>query len=232
MNRSYDLLVSDAKLGGQLMDLGWTGACFSRGAPESGKGFESLSAKLVSGDVIKNARKSLDTHDLIYFELSDLSANRKASECWEVDAFIVSDEYVKQARPGKKLTLDYVSLKNMAEKGIALIIPLNLLLARNGYTRATAVNTLIKTVKLARKAKTTIVLASGAENKEQLRTPLDMTYYGKLIGVSATESRKSILRVIFKAKDRKNPDVITAGLTVVNWGKQKPAEKKRMFGWY
>jgi len=236
MKEFYDIYVAAGGCRHDLRTLGWKGACFL--SPEEGSeaGFETLSCEMVSGDVRKNAQKTLEGHDLAYFELATPEENRGASECWELDAFIASDEYVRNTRPGRKPLLDYVALKGMSERGIALIVPFRVVVARSGYLRATAIDCLRRTVYLARKAKVPVVLASGASEPEGLRAPLDLASFGVFLGMSEDDSVRAVSdnpRSVFeKARDRKNPDVILAGLTVVAWGSQKQTQKKRQFGWY
>ncbi|MFH1789217.1 MAG: RNase P subunit p30 family protein [Candidatus Altiarchaeota archaeon] len=232
MKDAYDLLVSESVPAGELASLGWAGACFTGGESRNTGGLDSLTAKIVSGDVRKNARDALFTRDLAYYALSSPEANRRASECWELDSFIVSDEYVRDERPGKKPALDFVSMKNMAERGIVLLVPFTLFLRKTGYLRARSVDTLVKTVRLARKAGVGVIPASGADNVLEARSPEDVACFGEMLGVPARQAGKSASMIISKSRERRDGDVIVSGLRVVDWGGQKPLERKRMFGWY
>jgi RNase P/RNase MRP subunit p30 len=237
MKHYYDMLVGSRGLAGDAKTLGLSGACFTGGGVKSCVDFEAYSCAVVSGDVRKNAQKALEKYDLVYVEVSSSQeVNRKASECWEVDAFVVSEEYVKGFRPIGKPMFDYVSLNNMTERCIALILPFRIILSCSGYHRATALDCLRRTVFLARKAGVKIVLASGAIGRDELRSPLDLASFGRTVGLPEDDAIGGVSdnpqRLAEKAKDRMNPDVLLAGLKVVDWGNQKPNPNKKKFGWY
>lgn len=231
----YDMLVEEAAVE-ELRGLGWDGACAVGGKKNDVKDFDLLSAAVVSGDVRNKAREALKKHDLAYFKLGGIDENRKASECWELDAFILTHDYVKNERPGKKPALDYVSLKNMTERGIYLIIPLNLLVEKTGFLKALTLDCLKRTARLARKAKTSLILASGAKDASELRSWEDLAHYGSIIGVPKQEIKRTVSDnphlLAGKARDRKNPDIILSGLKVLEWGELAPRKEKGMFGWY
>jgi RNase P/RNase MRP subunit p30 len=236
MKRYYDMLVFDKAAEDVLKHLGWSGACVVGGVESVGQGFELLKGAVVSGDVLKSARNSLSDYDLVYAEVSSFDANRAASECLELDAIVISEGYVREHRAGRKLPLDYVCLKNMSEQGIALIFPLKVLIDCLGYFRANALDCLRRTLFLARKAKVKVILASGARNLSELRSPCDLLFFGGIIGLPENEVEKAVSEnsraLIEKASDRNNPNVILSGLTVVEWGEQKRASEKKKYGWY
>ena len=88
---------------------------------------------------------------------------------------------------------------------------------------------------LARKYKVPVVIMSCAKNKFDLRSPRDLISVGKFLGLSEDESKlavsKNPQKIIERSKDRKNPNILIKGLEVIDWGKQKPKQKK-MYGWY
>ncbi|MFH1835073.1 MAG: RNase P subunit p30 family protein [Methanobacteriota archaeon] len=231
----FDLLVGES-LVDELAGLGFSGACVVGKGLLAPKGFQLLCSKVVSDPVQNNARNALSSHDLVYFELADDVSNRKASECWEVDAFIVSADFVKNYRPLRKPALDFVSLKNMGERGIAIIIPVSLLLESTGFFRANTLNCFKRLVRLAGKAKVDVVLASGAKEKYGIRSPKDLMAVGVALGIPANVVVKTVsdnpLRIVNRAESRTDPNVILEGLTVLEWGDQKPVDKKRLWGFY
>ena len=233
MKKSFDMLVENPGLCEGIKALGFDGACFIGENPGVA---DFYSAGIVSGEVVKSARKILEKHDLAYYNLGELTANRRASECWELDAMVCSPDFLKESRPGKRLALDYVSLKNMSERGIALIIPLSITLRFRGFLRASTINTLINTVRLAGKAGVKVITASGAANQYQLRSSQDLACFSQVLGVPEHELVRTVSSnpeaLISKSADRRDPDVITSGLRVIKWGLQMKNQGKRMYGWY
>ena len=87
---------------------------------------------------------------------------------------------------------------------------------------------------LARKYGTPLVLTSGARDKWGLRAPGELMAFGKCLGMTELEARDAVspAALLKKVSDRKNPNVILKGLEVLEWGKSKSKDKKKMFGWY
>jgi len=203
---------------------------------------QMLSGALISAknpeDVQKKARSALECGaDLILIEGGDEEINRAASECWEVDV-ICHPERVSGKDPldQKNSGVDDVMARFMAERGIAIEIRLSELLSCYGVVRAQVMGRMRQNIRLAKKYKTPIIITSGARDRLGMRAPQDLSSLGITLGMDVGQAKKAVsdfpAMLIKKSSDRRDSDVLLAGLEVVSWGTSKGNPRKKMFGWY
>ncbi len=194
-----------------------------------------ITAKSIQ-ELQKNSRKALSCVDLSLVNGGGDEINRAASECWEVDILchpekLAEKDFMKQKNSG----VDHVMAKLMAERLIALEFNFSEILNSYGMLRSHVLGRMRQNVMLARKYKALMILTSGAQDKWELRAPGELIAIGKAIGMTQIEAKLAVSenpsRLLKKSKDRKDPNIILKGLDVVEWGDQKPREK-RMYGWY
>ena len=238
MNRRF----YDLNVGGRAEEiletakiLGWDGVCLTGKARKEVSGLDVLTGAMIAAPVRKNARKALELVDMALVEGGDESVNRMASECWEVDVLAHSErntnkDFMHQRNSG----IDHIMARFMKERGIAIEISFTEVLNSSGNSRARILGRMRQNVMLARKYGTPLVLTSGARDKWGLRAPGELMAFGKCLGMTELEARDAVspAALLKKVSDRKNPNVILKGLEVLEWGKSKSKDKKKMFGWY
>lgn len=84
----------------------------------------------------------------------------------------------------------YPFIKKMAERNVAVVINFNSLL--NARNIQKTIHLLSKTVKLAKKYKTPIIVTSGAENKWDLRSVSELIALCEVLGITAGEAKKTL----------------------------------------
>jgi len=246
MNRRFYDLNVDGKEPDEILKtaeiLEWDGICLTRKFDKNfGKfcdevsGLDVLIGAMVTSPVQKNARNALEPADIILVDGGDEAINRKASECWEVDILAHPErnsnkDFMHQRNSG----IDHIMARFMHERCIAIEISFAEVLNSSGISRARILGRMRQNVILAKKYKTPVVLTSGARDKWGLRAPGDLMAFGRCLGMTELEARGAVCPagILKKVRDRKNPNVILNGLEVLDWGKSKPREKKRLYGWY
>lgn len=247
MKKYYDLCVRTTETGvlENAAALGWSGICVASdgearqaGQPPANIGaMEVYKGAVIKNDVEKNARRALEWADLVIAQGGGEEHNRQASECSEVDILMnLEHDQGKDKIDYKNAGLDHVMAAFMAERGIAYGVDFSHILDSWGRMRVQLLGRLRQNVKMALKYKLPVVLVSGAVDVYGLRAPLDLASVASLIGVPEHLERKIVsdypAMVVEKARNRKNPDVITSGLEVTDWGDAKPSQPKKKYGWY
>ena len=245
-----DLCVTNAsaKVAETAAKLGWSHICFARDLKsESFKTFAQearcLETKdlsvyvgaIISSNIAENARRALEHADLVIVEAAGEEAFRQASESHEVDLIVGAEKYVERdPMDFRGSGLDHVMMKFMAERKIGYAIKFSDILASYGGGRIQLLGRIRQNIKLAVKYKVSVVGISGAASEYELRGPLEMAAYLSYLGLGQTAEKAvsdNPLRLLQKSEDRKNPDVITEGVKVVDWGGQQKKPKKK-HGWY
>ena len=134
----------------------------------------------------------------------------------------------------KNSGLDEVMVRYMAERCIGLEIDLSQLLDSYGSYRSQIIARMRQNILLAEKYETPLIISSGAKDAYGMRSPQDISSVLFSMGCSSpmkalTENPEKMIR---KSLDRRDPNILLSGLSVVSWGEQKPHERKRMCGWY
>jgi len=247
-SKYYDLCVKSAESGvlNQAVGLGWTGICVAqeldqarnlKDLPEKVGDTEIYSGAVISSNVEKNARKALEYADIVIVSGGVGDVNREASECWEVDILLHPERnQEKDFMDYRNGGVDHVMASYMAQRGIALGIDLSQLLYLSGRSLAQLIGRVRQNVRIALKYNVPIVLVSGALDRFGMRSPWDIAAACPLLGIPEHLASKVVSGfpeyVVKKARDRKNPNIFLKGLEVLDWGGQKPVEKKRKYGWY
>ncbi len=248
-NKFYDLHVGffDEDVIKLLEHFGYSGICIVGDVKDIKKNKEKIpriktkldiltGALVKSKDVKKEARSALEIADLILVSGGDDDTNRNASECWECDILCHPESGDRRdAMDYKNSGLDHAMARFMAERKIALEINFSEIMNSYGGVRSQLIGRIGQNIKLARKYKTPIIIASGASEKFGLRAPRELMAFGKFLGLTEQESKDALTKnpqlLVKKARDRKNPDILLEGLEVVEWGEQEK-KKKQQYGWY
>ncbi len=239
----------------QAQRFGWSGVClvsvFNPGFPDFRKQIEALKdgwsltvlagAKVVAKDpssVQDKARMALQAGaDIILVEGGVDEINRAASECWEVDVLCHPEKVSgKDLTDQKNSGIDHVTARFMAEKCIALEINFAELLNSYGMYRSQVMGRMRQNVMLAKKYGTPLIITTGAQDINCIRSPRDLLSVGLSLGMDADLARKALtdhpMRLVKKSRDRADPDKLLSGLEVTRWGSSARPERKKTSGWY
>jgi len=199
----YDFWIEnfDGETEKLLKKLGFAGACLF-GAVAEAKGLITI-----EGKSIKN--KSSETADFLVLENIDEKVQRAAIKNCSVD--------------GIRAFVKYPAVKEMAEKRIALIVCFSDLL--NAYDLKKTLFLMRRSVSLAKKYKTPIVIASGAKSNWELRSPSDLTAFAEVLGLCTGDAKKALgvfqEKLIERTKLKREGKYISPGVTVIEHGKTK-----------
>lgn len=143
---------------------------------------EKINAKNTND--LKNKVKKSATNFLI-LENKEEKLQRIAIKTCSVDAI--------------KAYVDYPAIKEMAEKNVALLICFSDFL--NSKDKSRTLYLMQKSITLAKKYKTPIIIASGAKNKWELRSPSELIAFGEILGLKTIEAKCALKS--FQEKIRK-----------------------------
>ena len=173
-----------------LKDLGFSGACVF------GKS-KSAKLKLIQGS--KYPKKA----DFIVLESGDEKKQRAAIRRVAIDAI---HGFIK-----------YPAIKEMSNANIAVLVSFNDLL--NSKDLPKTLHLMKRTIKLAKKYKTPIIIVSGATNKWEYRAASDLIGFGQVIGLSTKAAKEALFKFqdkIFKrTKLKKAGKYIAPGVTKI-----------------
>jgi RNase P/RNase MRP subunit p30 len=225
--------------------LGWDGFCV---AVDFGGDFKRLSetsrslgegallGAVVRSDVAKNAKRAVEAADLVLVDGRLEDVCREASESWDVDIIMNPElndgkDLLKQGSGG----LDDKTAAFMAERGIGYLVNADNLIDSSGPRRAKLLGRIMQNLRLARKAGVPVAFGCGQASPLHVRRPRDLAALALVLGLPRDEAENAVSRIpsgfAKKALERKDPDMITAGLEVRSWGSQQPRGKRR-HGWY
>jgi RNase P/RNase MRP subunit p30 len=229
--------------------LGWTGICLTADVKDLKTVREGITAHDLDmdillgavvhgsseGDLQKKTRQALDIADLILFSGGG-EPNRVAAENWEVDILSHPERGSERDLMDQRSSgVDDIISRLLAEHTTAVEFNLSSLLSTYGMLRAQVMGRMTQNILLSRKYGVPMILTSGAVDRWGLRAPRDLAAVGRVLGMTDIESKKAVSstpqKLIQKARDRQNPNILTAGLKVIEWGTQKPQPKKK-YGWY
>jgi len=94
----------------------------------------------------------------------------------------------------------YPLIKEMAEKNIAVVISFNDLLKSREPQKTIA--KMRRTIRLAKKYKTSIVIVSGAKTKWELRGASELIAFGEILGLQRNEAKKALYEFQNKIAER------------------------------
>jgi RNase P/RNase MRP subunit p30 len=148
-----------------LIKLGFSGACVFCSA-------QNKKMKILNGEKITDLKKIKDSDFLLLVRPNENIQKIAIKQCL-VDGI---NSFVK-----------YPLIKDMAEKGIALVVSFNDLL--NSGDKQKTIALMKQSVKLAKRYKTPIVIVSGAKNKWELRGTGELIAFGELLGLQRNEAK-------------------------------------------
>ncbi len=99
-----------------------------------------------------------------------------------------------------KAYVEYPAIREMAEKNIALLICFSDFL--NSEDKSKTLYLMRKSTNLAKKYNTPIIIASGAKNKWELRSPSELIAFGELLGLKTNEAKCALNSFQEKIKKR------------------------------
>lgn len=110
---------------------------------------------------------------------------RLASQSSELSAFTIPWE-------SADLILNYITVRLAKESSIPLVFGFSHLLDSFGQTRLSVLSGMRHAALLIRKFKTPIILASLAEDKWEMRSPMDLVSFGKTLGFDENICKQSL----------------------------------------
>jgi ribonuclease P/MRP protein subunit RPP1 len=190
-----------------------------------------------TGEIQKKARSALRYADLIIVSGGDERTNRAVSDCWEADVLAHPErEAERDAMEFRNSGIDHITAKFMAERGIAIEINFSDILNSRGMLRSQIIARMAQNIMLSKKFGVPLITTSGAHEDLGLRAPMELAAVAMQLGMKEEQAIKTIgenpAGIVRKARDRKNPKIITKGLEVLKWGKTRPQKEKKQFGWY
>jgi len=234
--------------------LGWSGICVVQsfdagyrdflsalGAAGKVSQIEVFAGAMITAEkpqeVEKKARAALEAGaDIVLVAGGDPEINRAASECWEVDILCHPEKVSGRDLPDQKNSgLDHVMAGYMAERCMAIEINFSELLYSYGMVRSQMMGRMRQNVMLAKKYDVPLIIASGGD-AFSLRAPEDLYSVCITLGMDAGFAKKVLAenpsRMVKKARDRKDPNVLMKGVSIVSRPDGEPSKRKKMSGWY
>jgi RNase P/RNase MRP subunit p30 len=226
--------------------LGWEGFCvvgeFGGGDFRSfvstvkARDASLLAGALVKNDVSRNAKRAIESADLVFADARQDDAARQAAESWDVDLIVNPElnenkDLIHQRSSG----LDHVIAAFMAERDIGYLVNFDNILLSSGARRAQLVGRISQNLMLADKYGVRVVFGSGERSRWHMRNPSDIEATARMLGMGASQARDALRRntqyFAAKAHDRNDPDIIMRGVSVRRWGSQQRLPKRKG-GWY
>ncbi len=217
---SIEELVERAEL------LGYSGICFSeyyKNKKQMGElknkilemqenkdtsillGFEARNEK-----ELRKLVKMRQSFDILLARGGDLKMNRRVVETIEVDVL---------THPGYErydCGLNHVMSKLAKENDIAIEINFREILISDKKSRSIVLSNMRDIIRLAKKYKFKLILASGAISHWEMRSPLCMISMANILGLNLNESKKSLSKtpedIINMAKKRSGDNWIMPGV--------------------
>ena len=192
--QSYDYCVlADSDLPDVLKKgalLGWDGMCLLNAGGTIEPSWEST-IELVRGALIETSNaNSVKTEaaklrqgcESLTVRGMNEEVNRAAVETAAVDILLPA--------PGSKI--DYVMVKLAKEKNVAIAFELGLLLQSSGVERSRIFSRMLEVSKIVRNFSAPFVLTSGAMSGWDLRSPSELTAFGRVLGFEEPRIKDSL----------------------------------------
>lgn len=119
-------------------------------------------------------KSSISDKEKIFVLSQDDNFNRKILEHKKLDALVLTDSKLKRSLRHENSGLNHVTCKIAADKNKPIIINLSDILSKKGKERAISLEKLRQNIKLCKKAKTKLFVASFAKTEKQLRDAYDI----------------------------------------------------------
>lgn len=172
--------------------------------PELNLGF----SKIYEVEIIKpktlTQLKKIDKNNINIVEGSNL--NRKILENRKVDILLSpekgrKEDYIHQRNSG----LNHILAKIASKNKIAIGINFSDILKANNEERAKLIGRIKQNIKLCRKYKVKMIIATFASNKYELRSVKDLENFALVLGMNTKEAKESLTNygLILKERDFK-----------------------------
>jgi len=136
-----------------------------------------LAVEIIDEREMNKARSVIDKKfgtEKIFVLSQDDSFNRKILEHKKLDALVLADSKLKRSLRHENSSLNHVICKIAADKKKPIIINLSDILAKKGKERAGILEKLRQNIKLCKKARTKLFVASFAKTEKKLRDAYDI----------------------------------------------------------
>ena len=224
---SYDLYVKTGNLDGAVRfagDLGWNGLCFVVPYTKSFRkriselrirtrkrkldvafGVEIDAAAKNTRKITREIRKDVE---LILASGGSPEANRKTLEDPMIDI-------LTQHTVSGKCGINHVLARLAKKNNIAILFNFSHVLHSYGRTRSVVLATMLETAKFVKRFGAPFLLSSGAESEWDLRSPSELTAFGKFLGFREPAVRESLSgRILLENRKRLSKKWIMPGVEI------------------
>ncbi|MFA4960204.1 MAG: RNase P subunit p30 family protein [Candidatus Pacearchaeota archaeon] len=143
----------------------------------------------------KEARKITEskTKKIIALRGGDDTFNRRAIETLKINYLISPEKFSKKdSLKQKDSGINHVVAKEAVRKNVAIIIDINEILKLPKEEKAQRLSKIIQNIKISRKSKCKIKIASLAERKENIVNEYGRKSLGTILGMSSEQAKKSV----------------------------------------
>lgn len=88
--------------------------------------------------------------------------------------------------------MNFISARLARDSGASILFPFSELLRSYGYDRLSVISGMRETAVLAKKYRTPVILASMAQDRWEMRSPSDLTAFGKTLGFDEKGCKKAL----------------------------------------
>ena len=185
-----------------LIDLGFKGACMF--GESKSKKIQILKGEKVTAKNPNELKKAAKLKaDFVMLDKSNEKVQKMAVKRCLVDGI---HSFVK-----------YPLIKEMAEKNIAVVISFNDLL--NSKEPQKTIAKMKRTISLAKKYKTPIIIVSGAKTKWELRGASELITFGEVLGLQRNSAKKALFdfqeKIAKRQKLKKEGKYVMPGVEIV-----------------
>jgi ribonuclease P/MRP protein subunit RPP1 len=185
--------------------LGWSGLAVSLPEKKGVEEFRTLSRKIKGFDLIlgvgiksgssnvmkRSAKKIRTQYEVLIGHGGTPDLNRAVLETPEFDILV---NHPVENRCGINHVLARLAKKN----NVSICLDFNQLLVSYGKTRTSLLSILMETAKIIRKYKAPFVVSSGAFSAWDMRSPHDLTVFGKILGLPESQVKFGISERMIK----------------------------------
>ncbi len=219
----FDFHVHNIQLAPEAKRLGYSGIAFIKSSknynetadinpPDDFSIFSGVEIYAKNPDDLrKNVQRFREHNDILIVNGGDIKINRAACEDPRVD--ILAHPYKNRRDSG----INHVLAKKAAENNVAIELNINSIIRTRLSLRAKILSQFRQILKLQRKFKFPLIIASNAYSTYDLRTPEDITAFAGCLEMTYEEIRNSLSKnpidIIERSKIRKN--VIVQGARTI-----------------
>ncbi len=123
----------------------------------------------------------------------DDAFNRRAIETLKINYLILSKgTNLKDTLKQRDSGLNHVVAKEATRKGISIVVDMNEISKLKGKAKSIALSKVIQNIKICRKAKCNIKIASLASNSKNILSPLGRKSFGVSLGMDSIQSSNAV----------------------------------------